>query len=150
MQDDMEPFKRWLKSSLLRDRRKADRRDAPELVAHYWDGACPVEHTIRNISRNGVYLLTEQRWYPGTMILLTLQRKNTFDDDANRSITVQSRVVRSGSDGVGLAFVPYQEIRPHGSRAAEAFQIRTAPQKAISGFVERLRNGNGSRWSSMP
>ena len=139
MEDDMAPFKRWIKGSLSRERRKAERHEAPGVVAHYWDGAAPVAHSIRDISSTGVYLLTEQRWYPGTLVMLTLQRRNSFDDEAGRSITVQSKVIRSGPDGVGLAFVPVEHEdsrKPNGTSVDETRAV-TAGRKAIAGFLER-------------
>src|SRR5690348_16206596 len=101
MDDDFTPFKRWIKGSLARERRKMRRKQAEGLVAHYWDGAGPpVAHSVRDISPGGLYMLTERRWYPGTIVMMTLQRKGGFPDDDSTSITVQSKVVRSGPDGV--------------------------------------------------
>jgi hypothetical protein len=139
MQDDLSPFKKWFKGSLSRERRKVDRRDAAGVVAHYWDGAAPAAHSVRNISPNGLYILTEQRWYPGTLVMLTLQRKDSFDDDASRSITVQSKVVWSGPDGVGLAFVPVEaeEKRLGGGSPRRDEGMKTAGRKAIDTFLER-------------
>jgi hypothetical protein len=112
-------------------------------VAHYWDGAAPAAHTIRDISANGLYLLTEQRWYPGTLVMMTLQRKDSFDGEADRSITVQSKVVRSGADGVGLAFIAeeHENARPAGGSSLDENQFFTAGRKAINKFLQRVKNG---------
>ncbi|HEY6764483.1 MAG TPA: hypothetical protein VI386_06905, partial [Candidatus Sulfotelmatobacter sp.] len=47
---------------------------SPLLVAYYWDGAAPTSHKIQNISSTGFYLTTKERWLPGTMVTMTLQR----------------------------------------------------------------------------
>jgi hypothetical protein len=52
-----------------------------------------------------MYLLTTQRWYPGTLVTMTLQRTEKDQAGVRQSITVQARVMRSTEDGVGLRFV---------------------------------------------
>jgi hypothetical protein len=52
-----------------------------------------------------VYLLTPQRWYPGTLVTMTLQRTEKDEAGIRQSITVQARVMRSAEDGVGFRFV---------------------------------------------
>lgn len=142
MEDDMAPMKEWFKSR-SQERRKAERQDAPEVVAHYWDGAAPAAHTIRNISASGLYILTEQRWYPGTLVMLTLQKKDSVREDADRSITVQSKVVRSGPDGVGLVFVPaeHEEKRAASGSSGDPDHFLTAGRKAIARFLHQVKDG---------
>jgi Flp pilus assembly protein TadG len=113
----MKPVNRWLEWLLSRERRKATRQEAPELVAHYWDGAAPLAHDVRDISSTGLYLLTEQRWYPGTLVKISLQRNGVTDTDPDRSITVSGKVVRSGADGVGLSLVLPEKHSAHGHLA---------------------------------
>jgi hypothetical protein len=144
MEDKMAPLMGWLKGS--RQRRKAERQDTPEVVAHYWDGAAPASHTIRDLSESGLYVVTEQRWYPGTMVMMTLQRKDSFDGEADRSITVQSKVVRSGEDGVALIFVPEENGHKHAANGASNGNghFATAGRKGISRFLQRLRDSDGN------
>lgn len=94
-------FERWWSP----DPRKAPRVKEPGLAAYYWNGAAPVAHGVRDISSSGLYLVTEERWYPGTLVLMTLQKTDHGDEFAERSIAVQSRAVRWGPDGVGLQFI---------------------------------------------
>lgn len=51
----------------------------------------------------GMYVLTDERWYIGTVV------RNTITDEreptAERSITLNAKVVRWGNDGVGLQFM---------------------------------------------
>jgi PilZ domain len=132
----MKPAKSWLKRLWSLERRKADRYRAPPLVAYYWDGAVPLPHIIEDISTTGLYLVTERRWYPGTQVMLTLQRtdQSTYLD-SERSIVVQAKVVRWCPDGVGVEFVlPETEE----SRKEQAL-FHAADQKAISQFVSQFR-----------
>jgi len=88
------------------ERRSSERHVLSWLVAYYWDGGTPVAHGVRDISLTGMYLLTGDRWYVGTVIQVTLQETGDADVHAERWIAVQARVVRQGSDGVSLAFLP--------------------------------------------
>lgn len=99
-------FLRWLST----DRRSAKRYPLPGLVAYYWTGGNPEAFHIGDISASGIYLLTDERWFPGTMILMTLQRTNTDGEDPDDYIAIQTRVTRWGSDGLGLSFVPSKAV----------------------------------------
>jgi len=87
------------------DRRKAERRVSPGLAAYHPDGTDPKQASIRDISSSGVYLLTQERWAPGTVVPLTLQREGPPEKSADRRIAVQARAVRAGDDGIALSFV---------------------------------------------
>jgi hypothetical protein len=52
-----------------------------------------------------LYIVTEERWLPGSVIPMTLQRANTSGEAPDDWIAVQTYVVRSGIDGQGLALV---------------------------------------------
>jgi hypothetical protein len=106
--DEMNSPRVWLKKLFSRERRRGKRGHPASLVAYYWDGAAPVSHAIRDISTTGLYMLTDQRWYPGTVIEMSLQRSGVSDNESNRAIRITARVIRLGANGVGLAFVlPY-------------------------------------------
>lgn len=83
--------------------RKAQRQPLPGLVAYFFTGGPAVAHQIRNMSATGLYVFTQERWYLGTILRMTLtdQREQTVE----RSITVYAQAVRWGSDGVGLHFI---------------------------------------------
>jgi len=95
--------KEWLFQS--QEQRRADRYNHPGTTAYYWDGSVPVPHEIKDISLPGAYLHTPERWYPGTIVKLTLNRNRLGTDE---SIVVRCRVVRHGADGVGLQFVSHE------------------------------------------
>jgi len=103
---------RWLFPQLVieepdepRDRRRADRQSLPGLVAYYFTGGSPAPQRISNISVTGFYLQTDERWMPGTVVRMTLQRLGSKGDDPADTITVNSRIVRWGSDGEGFEFI---------------------------------------------
>jgi len=70
----MKALKRLFGKVFSRDRRTAERLPAADLSAYYWTGAAPAHHGIRDISSTGFYLVTEERWYPGTLVMMTLQK----------------------------------------------------------------------------
>jgi len=87
------------------DRRRAGRLPTPGLVAYFFTGGAPKPHKIENISITGFYLTTNERWIPGTIIRMTLQRIGSTGFDPLDSITVHSRVIRWGQNGGGFEFV---------------------------------------------
>jgi hypothetical protein len=96
----------WFKRLVLGDTpdpRRAKRESIPGLVAYYFTGGTPVPHAVRDISSSGVYILTKERWYKGTVVRLTLTDRHK--PTVERSITVNARAVRFGSDGVGFEYV---------------------------------------------
>jgi hypothetical protein len=127
-------FKRWWSP----DPRKAPRVKEPGLAAYYWNGASPMAHGIRDISSTGLYVVTEERWYPGTLVLMTLQRNDRGEECAERSISVQTRAVRWGPDGVGLQFVLADE---KDSRNGKAPILDAARRREFDLFLEQLNRG---------
>ncbi len=134
------PPKNWLARWWSPDPRKAPREQAPGLAAYYWNGAAPKAHTVRDISATGLYLETEERWYPGTLVLMTLQRTENGGEIAEWSIAVMSRAVRWGNDGVGLQFVLPNE---RDARNGRSFQMDGAGKKEFARFLQRLMKEKG-------
>jgi hypothetical protein len=88
------------------DRRMVRRQRWPRLVAYDQDGGALEVHGVKDLSANGLYLITKERWPLGTHVTMILQRTDALeDDDRSDAISVQLRVVRWGKDGVGLAFM---------------------------------------------
>ncbi len=100
------PAKGWF-SRLLNpepeDARITARESLPGLIAYYFTGGTPQPHAVRDISQTGMYIVTEERWYPGTVVRVTLTNRHNPTNE--RSITVNAKAVRAGSDGVGFEFV---------------------------------------------
>jgi hypothetical protein len=121
---------KWSARLFFKTRRSSERHRAPQLEAYYWNGANALPHCVRDISATGAYIVTEERWHPGTVLTVTLQSTDEYiEARPPRSITVRSKVVRWGIDGVGFAFVfPGRESAPHG-----------ADRKALVAFSKSLR-----------
>lgn len=132
----------WLKGLSSSDHRKAHRLKSPLLVAYYWDGDAPVAHEVQNISLTGFYLVTKERWRPGTIVTMVLQRTESAQANpaAREYIAVASKVVRLGKDGVGFAFIPLEE---RSSDTEQALKSRPAGKKAIQRFLEQLKSDQG-------
>jgi len=116
--------------------RKAPRGGVPGLAAYYWTGAAPKAHSVKDISSTGLYVVTEERWYPGTLILMTLQETDDGLESAGLSIAVHSRAVRWGNDGVGLQFIPHSTS--NGAKGLNSL-VTGADQKELDEFLARLR-----------
>ena len=106
----IQPKRSWLERWLFpdtsgQDKRSGARKPAPGLVAHFWTGGPPKSQPVRDISATGMYVVTEERWYLGTQIRITLTKTLEDGPPAGRSITVMATAARWGNDGVGLEFV---------------------------------------------
>jgi len=144
----MKSVTNWFKRLSYSEHRKAQRMKSPLLVAYYWDGSAPISHQIQNISSTGFYLSTQERWLPGTMVTMTLQRTDIAlgHSGIEPHIAVLSKVVRLDKDGVGFAFMPLEsqegglKSRPVGKKALGRFleQLKMDRGRAIVGYIEAM------------
>jgi len=138
----------WFKRLSISEHRRAQRTKSPLLVAYYWDGAAPMSRTIQNISSTGFYLVTKERWFPGTMVTMTLQRTDMAHENSGTElhISVLSKVVRLDEHGVGFAFIPLEahpgdlKSRPVGKKDLNRFlkQLKLDQGHAIIGHIEAI------------
>jgi hypothetical protein len=131
-------MKNWFEELMSEHRRRAQRYIEPRLVAFYWDGAVPKPRYIRDVSNTGFYLMTDQRWYPGTLITMTLQRTEKSDDGSKSSIAVQAKVIRPGEDGVAMAFVFPKAEDARRVTSIVAGGVGLADRKALDLFLQPL------------
>jgi hypothetical protein len=117
------------------DRRGAKRKTALPLAAYYWDGAEPKPRQVKDVSLDGMYVVTQERWYPNTMLQITLVRMDRSRDDPASSIRLAARVVRSDKDGVGLAFV----LQSSGNGHAKGFFEIDTTKSDLKTFLATLR-----------
>lgn len=129
----------WLERWWSPDPRRAPREPAHGLAAYYWNGSAPEAHGIKDISSTGMYVVTEERWYPGTLVLMTLQRTESGEHTAERSISVLSRAVRWGQDGVGLQFVLADS---KGANKGKQPMMETADRRDFERFLQLLKRDN--------
>jgi hypothetical protein len=143
---DVRPPRNWLERwwspdpRKAPDMRKAPREMTPGLAAYYWTGSAPKAHNIRDISATGLYVITEERWYPGTLILMTLQDSQNGEESVEHSISVHSRAVRWGNDGVGLQFIP--QDAPATLKGLNPL-VHGVDKKELNQFLDWLRRSRG-------
>ncbi len=128
-------MKNWFEWLFSKDKRVARRTTRPGLVAYYWDGGEPKSHDIVDISSTGLYLATDDSWYPGTQVMVTLQRVGAVEGDPDRSITVNAKVVRLGKNGIGFKLVMPEEKVAQG---LHGMALNGADRKAFHSFLQRL------------
>lgn len=124
----------WLDKLISSERRGSERTKPYELVIHYWNGAVPTGHSARDISSSGIFLLTDDRWYPGTLIMLSLQRAGASMHDPDRAIMVKGQVVRTDSDGVALLLLA---TPPTSLKERDTFSCGV-DEKTIHRFLKKL------------
>lgn len=93
----------WLKEG-PRLRKRALRYTDPGVIAHYWDGTGQMDHSVKDISLSGAYLRTRERWYVGSVVVLTLEQEEE-SATVPKPISIPCRVARHGPDGVGVSFL---------------------------------------------
>ena len=136
---DIMPTKNWLQrwwSPDIPEPRKASRESFPGLGAHFFTGGIPVEHEVRDISLTGLYVVTEERWFPGTQVRMTLT--DSGDPTVKNSITANTSVIRWGNDGVGLKFVMEDE---KGLRRGQTHRGSGIDNNELNRFLQLAGNG---------
>ncbi|MGA8742373.1 MAG: hypothetical protein WB561_14400 [Terracidiphilus sp.] len=129
-------FLRWLfPESAPIDRRRGERLRVPGLVAYYWTGGAPQAYQLGNVSGSGLYLLTEERWLPGTRIVMTLQTEKR-ESNTEDIVRVESKVIRWGEEGVGCEFVEsgYVDLN-----TGETIEDQRFDRAAFEQFLRRSR-----------
>ena len=92
-------FLRWV----FPEQRKTSRRTLPDLVAFLGSVRTSHAYDVGDISGSGFFMVTRERWGPGTEMPVTLLK--TGNNGKETMITLGSTVVRCGPDGVGFAFL---------------------------------------------
>jgi hypothetical protein len=121
-------FQRWWST----DPRRSPRELAPGMAADTWNDAA---QKVRDISSTGLYLVTESRSYPGSVVLMNLQRSGCGDLAGGCAIPVHSLVIRSGADGVGLQFV----LEEGSTKASGPGVAEVVNGKQLEQFLRSLR-----------
>jgi len=98
-----EPLMKRLIRWICPDQRVANRQAMPPLIAWLGMVRTSKEYKVGNVSVAGFYMITEDRWIPGTSFPVTLER--TDEAGLGRSLTIQATVVRAGEDGVAFTFI---------------------------------------------
>ncbi len=131
----------------LPERRTIIRLLVQGLIAYSGDGETKKPHEVRDVSPTGVYLRTQERWKQGDVVSLVLQRKDATDEERERRVSVQLRVVRCDEGGIGLSwfwpegveFEPWKRV--HTKRLDETdadFFLRELRLTTALGFLRQV------------
>lgn len=105
----MKSLRSWFEKTFLRDEQlrqaRAERREVPGLEAIHWTGSSPGLDIVRNISSSGMYLVTRERWPEGGINPIRLVYPELADDAPENQVTIETKTVRWGEDGMGLSFI---------------------------------------------
>ena len=104
IQGAAKPYVKRLLRWICPEKRVANRYCDPPLIAYLGTVRGSSEFKIGDFSVGGFYMITAERWLPGTSFPVTLERIDP--DGLGRKLTVTATVVRTGPDGVGFSFVP--------------------------------------------
>ena len=129
------------------DRRRAPRESVADLTASFWTGGRPAVHAVRDISSSGLFVTTMERWYPGTVIRMTLTKLNAADGDVENSICVCAEAIRWGNDGVGLRFV-LENAQKNLRGRYEA--VEGADREQLDQFLKGLHRGEQQSAHAIP
>jgi hypothetical protein len=138
----MTSMKTWFEQMWRNEARRATRLEALPLIVYNWDASRPASLPVRDISFRGMYLVTDELWYPNTLIMMTLVRTDTTETD--RSIQLMGRIARTGADGVGFEF-----ILPSARRRADSKRLypEQADDKVLARFLKQALSAAGDRTS---
>jgi hypothetical protein len=129
---------RWLAPE-PEEPRKATREALSGLAAYFFTGGTPKPHEILNISATGLYVLTDERWYPGTIIQMTLKKSSSDGTRIESSISLPVKANRWGNDGVGLSFVVRDPQNPGGGESGHTDGV---DRGELDQFLARIGWGN--------
>jgi hypothetical protein len=117
------------------DRRTGKRHVIPGSFAYFSIGS-PQPQEVRDISTDGFYVRTEDRWSEGTSLLVGLQIINPMSRQVEAMISVQSKVVRTGTDGVGFVYddQPAHRNSMYGAANPEQYV-------QLQKFMQRIQKG---------
>jgi hypothetical protein len=104
----MKSLRSWFEKTFPADepkRTRAERREVQGLEAIHWTGSSPGLDIVRNISATGMYLVTRERWPQGEVNPVRLVYPELADDSPEQQVTIETKTVRWGEDGMGLTFV---------------------------------------------
>ena len=104
----MKSLRSWFQRAFLSEepqQTRAERREVPGLEAIHWTGSTPGLDIVKNISATGMYLVTRERWPEGEINPIRLVYPELSDDTPDNQVTIETKTVRWGEDGMGLSFI---------------------------------------------
>jgi len=134
--------KSWLQKLISPDPvepRKNTRETVPGLTAYFFTGGTPMAQTIRDISSTGLFVVTEERWYPGTLVQMTLKKTEEGMPRTEYSISLTVKALRWGNDGVGVQFI-LKDLR---NPTYDSIHAQGATRAEMDVFLSRIGLGQG-------
>jgi hypothetical protein len=134
----------FLSGLFSKNRRRARRHESPRLVGYLWTGGNSGPNQVRDVSKTGLFLVTNDRWYPGTLVRLVVQTsdaaegRNEDKEAADRSISVQSKVVRHTEDGLGLEFYPIENSSQNKNAPKEGAGLKELDKFLRTHLVDKV------------
>lgn len=89
--------------------------------------------------RSGIYLFTEERWLPGTRLVMMLQKEGTNAVGPEEITRVESEVARWGEDGIGCRFVESGFVDLNSGEIVEG---RVFDRNAFDRFLQHVTGPN--------
>ena len=131
-------FLRWL----YPEQRKTNRHTFPPVVCYLGTLLTSSPYRVADVSLTGFYMLTIERWLLGTKFPVTLQRIDAGGDKSSESITLLSKVVRFGPDGVGFAFALFDSAESatwfDDSNGSNSYPEGWSSREDVKRFLEGL------------
>ncbi len=124
----------WLHRWWSPDPRKAPPAPWSGTAAYYWNGVSV--QISADAGLPGLYTVTEEHWYPATLVLMVVQRTGDREELAEHSIEVQTRGIRRGEENISLQFVMADAS---GSRSEIGPLLEEPYRNEFDQFLQRLR-----------
>jgi len=135
-------FLRWL----YPDKRRAERCSYPPIVSYLGAVHSTRPYQIADISLKGFYMITLERWLPGTTMVVTLERTDLGGSGLGKSITLLSTVARTGLNGIGFSFCIADDGEAASgsskSDSASSLPVSTATKDDLKTFLDGLNLSN--------
>ncbi len=128
-----DPLMKRLIRWICPDQRVANRHSMPPVIAYLGLVHTSKEYKVGDISVAGFYMLTDERWIPGTGFPITLER--TDEAGIGQTLTLHSSVVRTGEDGVAFTFV--QPAKDNGAEG-DAYSSTRMDLTKLAQFLKGL------------
>ena len=131
----------------LPERRSIIRLLAEGLVAETGNDEKTKPHEVRDVSPTGLCLRAEEQWRQGDIVSLVLKRKSAAEEDHERRVRVEARVVRCDEGEVGLSwlwpegveFEPWKRVHTKRSDETDAdYFLRELRLATALGFLRQI------------
>jgi hypothetical protein len=119
------------------EKRKTIRHSFPPVISFLGTDRLTTPYRVADISVAGFYMLTPEHWLPNTEFPVTLKRIDTEAQQYTEAITLLTKVVRCGPDGIGFSFV--LSIGNGDSEEANSQPGLWAGRKDLERFLEGLK-----------